>query len=33
MLFFTFSNANIQFTNKELTWKTYITKEILPNIQ
>ena len=30
MLFLAFSNADIQFTKKELTWKTYTIKEALP---
>ena len=30
MLFFTLSNADIQFAEKELTWKTYTTKKVLP---
>ena len=29
MLFITLSNADVQFTNKELTWGTYNTKEAL----
>ena len=29
MLFLTFSNANIKFAEKELTWKTYTTKGAL----
>ena len=29
MLFFTFSNANMKFTKKELNWKTYTTKDAL----
>ena len=29
MFFLIFSNANIQFAKKELTWKIYITKEAL----
>ena len=28
--FLTFSNAYIQFVKKELIWKTYTTKEVLP---
>ena len=28
--FLTFSNADIQFAKKELTWRTYTTKEALP---
>ena len=31
ILFLTFSNANIQFAEKELTWRSYITTETLPN--
>ena len=31
MLFLTFSNANIQFTKKELTWRSYTVAEALPN--
>ena len=31
MLFLTFNNNNIQFAKKELTWRTYITKEVLPS--
>ena len=27
MLFFTFNNVDVQFAEKELTWRTYITKE------
>ena len=27
MPFFTFSNANVQFAEKELTWRTYTTEE------
>ena len=30
LLFLTLSNANVQFAEKKLTWKTYITKEALP---
>lgn len=30
MLFFTLSNANIQFTEKKLTWRSYIAAEALP---
>ena len=30
MLFLTLSNADIQFAEKELIWKTYTTKEVLP---
>ena len=30
MVFVTFSNANIQFREKELTWRFYITAEALP---
>ena len=30
ILFLTLSNVNIQFTKKELTWRTYTTKEALP---
>ena len=30
MLFRTFSNVDIQFANKKLTWKTYTTKKALP---
>ena len=30
MLFLTFSNADIQFAEKELTWKTYTTEKALP---
>ena len=29
MLFPIFNNANIQFTKKELTWRTYTTKKVL----
>ena len=28
--FLTFGNANIQFTKKQLTWRTYTTKKALP---
>ena len=31
MPFLIFNNADIQFAEKELTWKTYTTKEALPN--
>ena len=31
MLFLTFSNANIQFAEKELTWRSYTAAEALPN--
>ena len=31
MLFLTFSNANVQFAEKKLTWRTYTTKKALPN--
>ena len=30
MPFLTFSNANIQFTQKKLTWRSYTTAEALP---
>ena len=30
MLFLTFSNADIQFAEKELTWRSYTAKEVLP---
>ena len=30
MPFLTFNNTDIQFAEKELTWKTYTTKEALP---
>ena len=30
MPFLTLSNADVQFAEKELTWRTYITKEALP---
>ena len=30
MPFFTLSNANIQFAEKELTWRSYTTAEALP---
>ena len=30
MTFLTFSNADIQFTEEELTWRTYTTKKALP---
>lgn len=30
MSFFTFSNADIQFADKKLTWRTYTIKEALP---
>ena len=33
MLFLAFSNADNQFAEKKLTWKTYITKEALPTIR
>ena len=33
MPFFTFSNADIQFGEKELTWSSYTTKEALPTTQ
>ena len=29
MFFLTFNNADIQFANKNLAWKTYITKKAL----
>ena len=29
IFFLTFSNINIQFAEKEFTWKTYITKKAL----
>ena len=32
MLFLTFSNADIQFAEKELTWRSYTAKEALPTI-
>ena len=31
MPFLTFSNANVQFVEKELTWRSYITAEALPS--
>ena len=33
MLFFTISNANIQFAKKELTWRTYTTEDALSTIR
>ena len=30
MIFLTFSNADIQFAEKELTWRSYIAAEALP---
>ena len=33
MLFFTLSNADIQFAEKELTWRTYTTEEALSTIR
>ena len=33
MPFLILSNANIQFIEKELTWKSYIIKEALPTTQ
>lgn len=33
MFFFTFSNTNIQFPNKELTQRSYITAEALSTIK
>ena len=33
MLFFIFSNVDVQFANKKLTWRTYTTKKALPAIQ
>ena len=30
MLFLTFSNADVQFAKKELTWRTYTTKKAFP---
>ena len=30
MLFLTFSNFDVQFAKKKLTWRTYTTKEVLP---
>ena len=30
MPFLSFSNADVQFAEKELTWKTYTTEEALP---
>ena len=30
MPFLTFSNADVQFAKKKLTWRTYITEEALP---
>ena len=33
MLFLTFSNANIQFAEKELTWRSYTTAEALSTIK
>ena len=33
MPFLTFSNADIQFTEKELTWRSYTTKKALPTTQ
>ena len=31
MFFLTFSNANVQFVEKELTWRTYTTKQAFPS--
>ena len=33
MPFFTLKNANIQFTEKELTWRSYTAKKALPTTQ
>ena len=33
MLFLTLSNADIQFIEKELTWRSYTTTEALPTIK
>ena len=33
MLFLTFSNADVQFVEKELTWRSYITAKALPTIK
>ena len=33
MPFPTFSNADVQFADKELTWRSYTIKEVLPTIQ
>ena len=33
MLFLTFSNTDIQFAEKELTWRSYTAKEALPTTQ
>ena len=33
MLFLTFSNKNIWFAEKELTWRSYTSKEALPTTQ
>ena len=33
MLFLTLSNADIQFAEKKLTWRTYITEEALSTIR
>ena len=33
MPFLIFSNADVQFVKKELTWKTYTTAKALPPIQ
>ena len=33
MFFLTFSNANIQFAEKEFEWKKYIIVEALPTTQ
>ena len=33
MPFLTLSNANIQFAEKELTWRTYTTEDALPTTQ
>ena len=32
ILFLTSSNVNIQFAEKELTWRTYTIKDALPTI-
>ena len=33
MPFLNFSNADIQFADKKLTWRTYTTKKTLPTTQ
>ena len=33
MPFLTFSNVNVQFAEKKLTWRTYITEEALSTIR